>query len=233
MGVTVVHQGRPLDSNAWARPGGADSPSLGFPGRGQWTSPDSGQQRRPGRTPISLNPAERESLVSARGRWLRLVSHPAWRVSGLSAGDLGEEWVIDEHPHPVALEYRWSFGPELAVSGRARQLLAPILEVWGMSGQQCEDALLVMNELVANSVEHARTPLELLVSFTGASVLIEVRDAAVAEPQLQPFDRTTRRGRGLQFVDALAHRWSWTLDGDGKVVWAEMAIGDSEGPSPD
>lgn len=102
-----------------------------------------------------------------------------------------------------------------------------------MSGQQCEDALLVMNELVANSVEHARTPLELLVSFTGASVLIEVRDAAVAGPQLQPFDRTTRRGRGLQFVDALAHRWSWTLDGDGKVVWAEMAIGDSEGPSPD
>jgi anti-sigma regulatory factor (Ser/Thr protein kinase) len=129
----------------------------------------------------------------------------------------------------VALVFR----PELAVSGRARQLLAPILEVWGVSGQQCEDALLVMNELVANSVEHARTRLELLVSFTGASVLIEVRDAAVAEPQLQPFDRTTRRGRGLQFVDALAHRWSWTLDGDGKGGWAEMAIGDSEGPSPD
>lgn len=86
-----------------------------------------------------------------------------------------------------------------------------------------------MNELVTNAVEHARTPLELLVSFSGASVLIGVRDAAVAEPQLQPFDRATWRGRGLQFVDALARRWSWTPYGDGKVVWAEMAIGDSEG----
>jgi anti-sigma regulatory factor (Ser/Thr protein kinase) len=142
-------------------------------------------------------------------------------------------WVVDEHAGPTALEYRWSFGPDLAVSGRARQLLAPILEAWGLSTEQCEDVLLVMNELVTNAVEHARTPLELLVSFTGASVLIRVRDDALVEPQLQPFDRTTRRGRGLQFVDALAHRWSWTLDGDGKVVWAVMAIGDSEGPSPD
>ena len=134
--------------------------------------------------------------------------------------------VIDGHPHPVALEYRWPFAPESAASGDARQRLAPILGVWGLSWQQREDALLVMSELVTNAVEHARTPLVLMVSFTGSTVLIEVNDRSLVAPQLQPFDTSTLRGRGLQFVDALARSWSWRADGDGKTVWAEMAAVD-------
>jgi hypothetical protein len=100
-----------------------------------------------------------------------------------------------------------------------------------MSAPQRHDALLVVNELVANAVDHGRTPLELLVSVTGATVLIEVRDGSVAEPRLRAFDRAAPRGRGLQFVDALARRWSWKADGDGKVVWAEIDITDPEEPS--
>jgi anti-sigma regulatory factor (Ser/Thr protein kinase) len=79
-----------------------------------------------------------------------------------------------------------------------------------------------MSELVTNAVEHARTPLVLLVSFTGSTVLIEVSDGSLAEPHLQPVDASTLRGRGLQFVDALARSWSWRADGAGKTVWAEM-----------
>ena len=146
----------------------------------------------------------------------------------------GEVRVIDEHPHPVALEYRWSFVPGLAVAGDARQRFAPILGVWGLSWQQREDALLVMSELVTNAVEHAGTPLVLLVSFTGSTVLIDVHAGSPVEPQLQPLDTSTLRGRGLQFVDALAHSWSWRADEDGKTVWAEMAAVDPyEQPSGD
>jgi phosphoserine phosphatase RsbU/P len=49
-----------------------------------------------------------------------------------------------------------------------------------------------------------------------------VRDESIAEPQLQPVDLQAARGRGLQFVDALARRWSWTADASGKTVWAEI-----------
>jgi anti-sigma regulatory factor (Ser/Thr protein kinase) len=138
---------------------------------------------------------------------------------------------VDKCLGSTALEFRWSFAPEPAASARARQRLTPILTAWGLSSQQSHDALLVANELVANAVDHARTPLDLLVSFSGVSVLIEVRDGSVGEPRLQAFDRTAPRGRGLQFVDALAHRWSWKAEAHGKVVWAEMAVdGSDESP---
>ena len=92
-----------------------------------------------------------------------------------------------------------------------------------MSSQELDDALLVTNELVANAVDHADTPLVLRVSFTGDAVLlIEVADESVAEPRLQPFNAAAPRGRGLQFVDSLAHRWGWRTYPGGKAVWAEM-----------
>ena len=131
---------------------------------------------------------------------------------------------IDEHyPLPATLSHvRWSFAPEPTVPGNARQRLAPVLAGWGLASDHRDDALLVINELLANAVEHARTPLVLMVSFTGTALLVEVRDESVAEPRLQPIDLQAARGRGLQFVDALARRWSWTADASGKTVWAEI-----------
>ena len=113
--------------------------------------------------------------------------------------------------------------------GNARDRLAPVLGTWGLSGQQGADALMVMSELVSNAVEHAQTPLVLRVSFTGTSVLIEVSDDSRVEPELQPVDSSELRGRGLQFVDALARAWNWRPEGNGKTVWAEMAVGDQHG----
>jgi anti-sigma regulatory factor (Ser/Thr protein kinase) len=118
---------------------------------------------------------------------------------------------------------RWAFAPEPAVPVTARQRLASVLPEWGVAADDMDDALLVINELVANAVEHARTPLTLTVSFTGTTLLVEVRDESDTEPQLQPIDLQAARGRGLQFVDALALRWSWVADATGKTVWAEIA----------
>jgi anti-sigma regulatory factor (Ser/Thr protein kinase) len=118
---------------------------------------------------------------------------------------------------------RWSFDPEPTVPGNARQRLAPVLAAWGLDSDHTDDALLVINELLTNAVEHARTPLILRVSFTGTALRVEVRDESVAEPRLQPVDFQAARGRGLQFVETLARRWSWTADASGKTVWAEIA----------
>ena len=132
--------------------------------------------------------------------------------------------AIDERPcHAGTAQVRWSFDPEPTVPGNARQRLAPVLAEWGLASDHTDDALLVINELLANAVEHARTPLILRVSFIGTALRVEVRDESVAEPRLQPVDVQAARGRGLQFVEALARRWSWTADGSGKTVWAEIA----------
>jgi anti-sigma regulatory factor (Ser/Thr protein kinase) len=139
--------------------------------------------------------------------------------------------AIDERPcHAGTAQVRWSFDPEPTVPGNARQRLAPVLAEWGLASDHTDDALLVINELLANAVEHARTPLILRVSFTGTALRVEVRDESVAEPRLQPVDVQAARGRGLQFVDALARRWSWTADGSGKTVWAEIT---PAGAAPD
>ena len=57
---------------------------------------------------------------------------------------------------------------------------------------------------------------------TGSTVLIEVSDGSLVDPAPQPFDTQAPRGRGLQFVDALARTWSWRTEGNGKTVWAVM-----------
>ena len=130
---------------------------------------------------------------------------------------------INEHERSVAGEYCWSFAPELAAAGDARLRLTTVLDGWGLSPQWREDALMVMSELVTNATEYAQGPFALRVSFTSSTVLIEVSDGSPAAPQLQPFDIRAPSGRGLQFVDALAHTWGWRRVGDGKSVWAEMA----------
>jgi anti-sigma regulatory factor (Ser/Thr protein kinase) len=131
--------------------------------------------------------------------------------------------AIDERPcHVGNAQVRWSFNPEPTVPGNARQRLATVLAAWGLASDHTDDALLVINELLANAVEHARTPLMLRVSFADTVLRVEVRDESVAEPRLRPVDFRAARGRGLQFVDALARRWSWTADGSGKTVWAEI-----------
>jgi anti-sigma regulatory factor (Ser/Thr protein kinase) len=132
---------------------------------------------------------------------------------------------IDEHhPLPGTLSHvRWSFAPEPTVPGAARQRLTDVFARWGVGVDDTDEALLVINELVANAVEHARTPLILTVSLTGRTLLVEVADESADQPRLQPIDHQAARGRGLQFVDALAHRWGWNEDAAGKTVWAEIA----------
>jgi hypothetical protein len=92
--------------------------------------------------------------------------------------------------------------------------------MWGISGPESDPILLVAHELVANAVDHARTALELVVSFDGTEITLDVHDQSVLEPRLQPLNPTAARGRGLQMVDALAKSWHWVLHASGKTVRA-------------
>jgi anti-sigma regulatory factor (Ser/Thr protein kinase) len=120
---------------------------------------------------------------------------------------------------------RWAFTPILATPTRARRRLAEQLRLWGVTGLESESVLLVATELVANAVDHARSALELAVSFDGTAIVVEVHDESMLEPRLQPINPTAARGRGLQMVDALAKSWRCIRHAGGKTVQAVIVLG--------
>jgi anti-sigma regulatory factor (Ser/Thr protein kinase) len=112
--------------------------------------------------------------------------------------------------------------PTAEAAPALRHELRAVLADWGVHDDDAEPALLVAGELLANAIDHARGPMQVTASFDGTVVRIEVRDGSTAPPRVRPLDPWAPRGRGLQLVDALAERWSWTANGTGKTVWADV-----------
>ncbi|WP_246212261.1 SpoIIE family protein phosphatase [Streptomyces abyssomicinicus] len=87
-----------------------------------------------------------------------------------------------------------------------------------------ENAELLVSELVANVVLHARTDAEVSVRRLGDRVEIRVRDE---RPQLgllpqQKFHRFPATGHGLFVVERLATRFGVETGEDAKTVWVEI-----------
>jgi two-component sensor histidine kinase len=115
--------------------------------------------------------------------------------------------------------------PELASPGIARALVRSACQDWQVDDQACEDALLIATELVANVVDHARTPGTITLSMDGGGLRIDVRDYyRCPPPRARSIDIEAPRGRGLQVVSALARRWGVTEFDDGKSVWAVLSV---------
>lgn len=117
--------------------------------------------------------------------------------------------------------------PLTSTPARIRRSLRATFAQWQMPVEAAENALLVVEELVANVVDHARTPFRLTVSqepggHTGSALRIAVRDDSPASPDLRPFSARAERGRGLQMIDALTSRWGCDRTPAGKTVWAVL-----------
>lgn len=105
--------------------------------------------------------------------------------------------------------------------GRARLFLRAATQEWGIGDDLAQDAAMVITELVANAVDHARSESTLSVGIRRGTLCVAVRDARRGRvPRPAPIDPTAPRGRGLQMVDALTSAWGVTLHVDGKTVWA-------------
>ena len=120
----------------------------------------------------------------------------------------------------------------------ARRLLREFLDGQPAAGEHhAEVGGLLVSELVANAVEHARTPPGRLIlvrfSFTVAELRIEVHDAGDALPPVRaaagPPDPVAEAGRGLFLVRRLSSRWGChpRPGGIGKAVWCTVT--DTEG----
>ncbi|WP_369139436.1 ATP-binding protein [Modestobacter versicolor] len=105
----------------------------------------------------------------------------------------------------------------------ARQLVRNVLHTWA-APQDRLDAELLVTELVANVVDHARVDvLTLELALAGAWLRIGVVDGDAVRPVLRELSTAHERGRGMQLVAAIADRWGAEDHEGGKRVWVELS----------
>ncbi|WP_042163644.1 ATP-binding protein [Streptomyces sp. NBRC 110035] len=134
---------------------------------------------------------------------------------------------------PRTLSAQFTSSPRGARQARCRTVRA--MEEWGFppeSDPSCRLALVVA-ELAANAVQHARTPgrdfaVRLTLDATADVVRIEVADANATKrpPETPPTTPPEgESGRGLLLVDTLAQRWGTVPRHPvGKTVWADVSL---------
>ena len=125
-----------------------------------------------------------------------------------------------------------SFPPELGAPRRARVGVDRLLRSNGATPAAVAAAHVVLSELVANAIRHARTEFTVTARVDGGLLRLEVLDRDTRPPSLLGLDSDSTSGRGLHIVAGLSRDWGWqTAEADdgvsGKVVWAEVAIDQS------
>jgi DNA-binding NarL/FixJ family response regulator len=113
---------------------------------------------------------------------------------------------------------------DLSSVSHARRFVRDKLAEWRIH-EPLDDALLVVSELAANALTHARSSYRIRLSATAHALRIEVDDRGAGTPEPQPLTETEEHGRGLHLVGVLAASWGMEAAGTGgKRVWAELAL---------
>jgi PAS domain S-box-containing protein len=86
-----------------------------------------------------------------------------------------------------------------------------------------DDLVIAVSELVTNAVLHAGSGIRLRVLARPTRVRIEVFDDSPHLPRTRGAEGVGVTGRGLRLVAELADRWGAEAEGEGKVVWCEVA----------
>jgi anti-sigma regulatory factor (Ser/Thr protein kinase) len=82
-----------------------------------------------------------------------------------------------------------------------------------------EDAVLLVSELVTNSVIHGGPPVIVAVDCDGDALQVRVRDGSPALPARRTAEQEAEGGRGLALVETLSSDWGVDPRPDGKNVW--------------
>ncbi len=112
--------------------------------------------------------------------------------------------------------------PESAAA--ARRLVRAACTAWGLE-RLADDSALVVTELVANAVRHARRASIRVVVARPApgTVRLAVADLSRALPVPCVPEGEEEDGRGLTLVAALADDWGTDERHWGKIVWAVVS----------
>jgi CheY-like chemotaxis protein/anti-sigma regulatory factor (Ser/Thr protein kinase) len=113
---------------------------------------------------------------------------------------------------------------DLSSVSEARRFVKRKLVDWGIV-EPLDDALLVVSELAANALTHARSSYRVRLAASDVALRIEVDDGGSGTPEPQPLTDHEEHGRGLHLVGALAASWGMDVaETGGKRVWAELPL---------
>ena len=109
----------------------------------------------------------------------------------------------------------------------ARHAVGAQMSAAGLGSTALDDAVLVVSELVSNSVKHA-APLagggiSVSWSLESDSVHVEITDGGGGtRPHAGVVAATAMGGRGLEIVRKISREWGVTEAADSVTVWAEV-----------
>jgi hypothetical protein len=116
----------------------------------------------------------------------------------------------------------WPLPEDPRAAGEARQHVRDQLASWRLE-ELTMTTELVVSELVANVVRHARGPYRLRL-LRSRSLVCEVFDGSLTTPRPRRASWTDEGGRGLQLIAALCDRWGTRNVTTGKVIWTEQSL---------
>lgn len=127
----------------------------------------------------------------------------------------------------------WSFPAVPGAVRTARHAVHDALRDWGLDSAVGDEAVLLVSELVTNSMRYTPGPIgvRLLRSHSdgdhpcaGPGLLVEVSDPVPDAPTERTAGPDDESGRGLQLVACAARRWGTRRGKSGKTVWFELAL---------
>ncbi|MEV6103948.1 SpoIIE family protein phosphatase [Streptomyces sp. NPDC051940] len=118
----------------------------------------------------------------------------------------------------------WELGTAPQEARHARRLVRAQLADWGLA-EASDTAELLVDEIVANAVRHARGgPIGLRLVRAGRALQCEVSDEEPTMPVLLEAGADDEFGRGMRIVSRLAAGWGAARTARGKSVWFEQTL---------
>ncbi|MFI1013946.1 ATP-binding protein [Streptomyces sp. NPDC020965] len=123
----------------------------------------------------------------------------------------------------------WTFPAEPGAVRTARHAVRGALRAWGLDPAIGDVTVLLVSELVTNSLRYASGPIgvRLIRPEPGEDppfLLVEVSDPLPDPPTERTAAPDDEGGRGLQLVADSARRWGTRRGRTGKTVWFELAL---------
>lgn len=140
----------------------------------------------------------------------------------------------------------WTFPAELDAVRAARHAVHDTLRAWRLPSSVGDMAVLLVSELVTNSLRYASGPIGVrlalrvvargprdrggpdsadgVVAPERAALLVEISDPLPDPPTERPAGPDDEGGRGLQLVAGSARCWGTRRGKTGKTVWFELPL---------